>query len=212
MIDSPRLALIDYGASNLRSVERALQTAGAAVTRVESGAALGEVDAIVVPGQGHFGQSMTEIRTRGFETVLRRKVLDEGVPYLGICIGFQVLFDESEEAPGAKGLGWFRGKVVRFRGDLKVPHMGWNEVQPVRKHAALETFGAGDPPFFYFVHSYYPEPADPAAVLATSDYGPTFTCAVQRDNVLAVQFHPEKSQHAGRALLKSWVGSLSRKR
>ncbi|MBI4177980.1 imidazole glycerol phosphate synthase subunit HisH [bacterium] len=190
-----RVALVDYGASNLRSVEKALETAGAAVTRVTSGKDLGAPDAIVVPGQGHFGQAMEGLRSRGFEDTLKRKVFEEKVPYIGICIGYQILFDESEEAPGVRGLGWFSGKVVRFRGDLKVPHMGWNEVAPSREHPALK------PGFFYFVHSYYPEPDDKSLILATTDYGAPFASAIAKDHIFAVQFHPEKSQAAGQTLL-----------
>ncbi|OGH55825.1 MAG: imidazole glycerol phosphate synthase, glutamine amidotransferase subunit [Candidatus Lindowbacteria bacterium RIFCSPLOWO2_12_FULL_62_27] len=202
-------ALIDYGASNLRSVEKALEAAGARVTQVRAGAELGRPDVIVVPGQGHFGQAMDQIRRRGFEEVLRKKVLVEKIPYLGICIGCQILMEESEEAPGVRGLGWLRGRVVRFRGDLIVPHMGWNEVQPIRPNAALKAQGGqGVPPFFYFVHSYYPAPADSSAVVATCEYGGAFACAVQSENIFAVQFHPEKSQAAGRAMLTSFLQSV----
>ena len=200
-----QVALIDYGASNLRSVEKALEAAGAQVTKVDLAEKLGGADVIVVPGQGHFGHSMAQIRARGFEEALKRKVFEEKIPYIGICIGFQILFDESEEAPGVAGLGWLKGRVVRFRGNLKIPHMGWNEVRAERPHPALDALGVrgSEPPFFYFVHSYYPEPVDPSVVLATCDYGVRFACAVQTGPILAVQFHPEKSQQAGKTFLST---------
>ena len=144
---------------------------------------------------------MERIRARGFDSALKQKVYDERIPYIGICIGYQILFDESEEAPGVKGLGWLRGRVVRFKGGLKVPHMGWNEVRPVKSDAALQP---GQ--FFYFVHSYYPVPEDPSIVAATCDYGVDFACAVRAKNIFAVQFHPEKSHESGRALLKNLIG------
>lgn len=194
----------------MRSVEKALESAGARVTRVSSGAQLGDPGAIVVPGQGHFGQAMGQIRSRGFESALRRKIIDEKIPYIGICIGCQILFEESEEAPGVQGLGWLRGRIVRFRGDLKIPHMGWNEVQAIRPHPALPDPASRIPrPFFYFVHSYYPVPADPADILATCNYGGEFACAVQTNNIFAVQFHPEKSQLTGRAFLKSLLPAVA---
>lgn len=166
---------------------------------------------------------MDEIRSRGFEPVLRQKVLEEEIPYIGICIGYQILFEESEEAPGVKGLGWLKGRVVKFRGDLKIPHMGWNEVRAVRACPPLamgkddkETRRPGDKetggqrnfsenPFFYFVHSYYPVPTDVSAIVATCDYGVDFAAAINVGNIFAVQFHPEKSQEAGRLLLKNLI-------
>lgn len=158
----PDIALIDYGASNLRSVEKAFEAAGCRARRVSKGSDIGRPSAIVVPGQGHFGQAMEQIRSRGFEEPLRDCVLGKNIPYIGICIGFQILFDESEEAPGVRGLGWLKGKVVRFRGTLKIPHMGWNEVRPASPHPAFKAIPS---PFFYFVHSYYPEPADRSSTL-----------------------------------------------
>lgn len=207
------MALIDYGASNLRSVEKALESAGATVSRVESGAQLQRPDLIVVPGQGHFGQAMDQIRARGFESSLREKVLEEKIPYIGICIGYQILFEESEEAPGVKGMGWLKGRVVKFRGDIKIPHMGWNEIRPVRSLPALAAVKGKDneDPFFYFVHSYYPVPGDSSSIVATCEYGGTFAAAVNTGNIFAVQFHPEKSQEAGRALLKNLINGGRRK-
>ncbi len=209
-IPTPSVALIDYGASNLRSVEKALESAGARVTRVSAGRELARPDVIVVPGQGHFGRSMEEIRRRGFEGALREKVLAEKIPYIGICIGYQILFEESEEAPGVKGLGWLEGRVVRFRGHLKIPHMGWNEIRPVAVEDEHPAIGA-QPAFFYFVHSYYPAPTDSSIVIATCDYGSTFACAVSRENIFAVQFHPEKSQTAGQALIRAILQSRQAK-
>lgn len=167
---------------------------------VRAGTQLENPDVIVVPGQGHFGRAMEQIRGRNLESALRKKVIEEKIPYIGICIGYQILFEESEEAPGIKGLGWMQGRVVRFRGKLKVPHMGWNEVRQTRSHPA---FGSEQNPFFYFVHSYYPVPDDRSAIVATCDYGGDFACAAQFKNIFAVQFHPEKSQGAGRYLLRN---------
>lgn len=209
-IPNPVVALIDYGASNLRSVEKALQGAGATVKRVGSGDALGTSDLIVVPGQGHFGRAMEELRRRGFESVLRREVLEGRTPYLGICIGYQILFEESEEAPGVKGLGWIEGKVVKFRGNIKIPHMGWNEIEPVKSEAGWPGGASKDDgaDFFYFVHSFYPVPKDAGLIAAACDYGGRFACAIRSKNIFAVQFHPEKSQKAGQQFLQGLL-SLS---
>lgn len=187
-----------------------MESVGAAVARVQSGLDLKETDAIVVPGQGHFGQAMEQIRRRGFEESLRRRVLEEKILYIGICIGCQILFEESEEAPGVPGLGWMAGKVVRFRGNLKIPHMGWNEVHEVKPHPAIAAARENDgrTAFFYFVHSYYPSPKDTQTTVGTCDYGGNFACAVGRENIFAVQFHPEKSQDAGRRLLKHLLQTI----
>lgn len=146
---------------------------------------------------------MEQLRLRGLEDILRQKVMQEGVRYIGICIGFQILFEESEEAPGVKGLGWLRGRVVRFRGGLTVPHMGWNEVRPAANDSPVaRAFPAPGPaPFFYFVHSFHPVPSDRENVAGWTEYGGEFASAVQSRHIFGVQFHPEKSQEAGRRLL-----------
>lgn len=193
-----RLAVLDFGLGNLRSVAKALERAGARVdvtNVVDPG-----VDGLVVPGQGHFGSCVTNLGARLADV---RRWIDDGRPFLGICLGLQVLFERSEESP-VPGLGVFAGDVVRFRDPaLKVPHIGWNEVVPAEKARLLDGVEPGTR--FYFVHSYYPAPTDDAVVAATTDYGTSFCCAAERDNVMATQFHPEKSGDAGAHVLRNFV-------
>jgi glutamine amidotransferase len=203
----PTVAVADTGSGNLRSVEKALALAGADVVITSDADRLARADKVVVPGQGAFGGCVAGLDRGG--GALRAAVLDAiaaGRPYLGICLGLQVLFDASEEDPTCRGLGVIPGRVRRFeaRPGLKIPHMGWNATH--RGPAAgpvLETTPDGT--FFYFVHSYYPEPARADDVALSSDHGAPFCVAVARDNVFACQFHPEKSQAAGLALLRRFV-------
>ena len=219
------IALVDAGLGNLRSVEKALLHVGAKVIVTADPDQIRKAERIVVPGQGAFGDCG---RALSREAPLGQAVLEAiqtGKPYLGICLGMQVLFESSEEAPGCRGLGVFRGKVVRIRNTegggqdgswLKVPHMGWNQVTPTRRgrpHPLLAAaFGAmqqdphsGGVPF-YFVHSYHAVPVEPFLVDATAQYGRlALSAAVGCDNVFAVQFHPEKSQRAGLALLTAFL-------
>jgi glutamine amidotransferase len=205
------IAVIDYGMGNLRSVSKALEhVAPEAVVEVTSDpAAVMRADRVVFPGQGAMPDCMRELDARG----LRPAVLEaaRSKPFLGICIGLQMLFERSEEGD-TPGLGVFPGQVRRFppeamkdaRGTkLKVPHMGWNEVMQSAPHALWR--GIADANRYYFVHSFYVEPGRPELVAGTSDYGFPFTCAVAQDNIFAVQFHPEKSQTAGLALLANFV-------
>ncbi len=213
MGEEVRIALCNLGLGNLRSVERALVRAGAGgrelrveVTRDPEG--LRAADKIVVPGQGAFRDAARALEG-GLGEALRER-LAAGVPYLGICLGLQVLFSASEEAKGSPGLGWFEGSVVRLPGGLdpatgeplKIPHMGWNTADPT----GLSTLLPAAPAYFYFVHSYVVAPRDAGLVAATTDYGPRFVSAVARDNVFACQFHPEKSQREGLALLERFLG------
>jgi glutamine amidotransferase len=195
-------ALVDTGLGNLRSVQKALEAAGGNVLRTRDPEVIRRADRVVVPGQGGFGRC-AEALAGGLTEALNESRA-RGVPYLGICLGLQVLFEGSEEAPGAKGLGWFAGTVRKLEAaeGLKIPHMGWNQVElSARGHPALEAAG-GDGTWFYFVHSFHAVPADPSLVLGVSGYGPNqITAAVARDTGLATQFHPEKSQAAGLALL-----------
>jgi glutamine amidotransferase len=215
-----RVVVVDLGMGNLRSVERALERAAADAGLAREVVVTGEPDAIaradrlVVPGQGAFRDAARAL-DRGLGDAIRRSIA-RGAPYLGICLGLQVLFDASEEAPGAKGLGVFGGEVVRL-GDgaqdpetgapVKIPHMGWNQLALVGEgRGPLGVFDA-DPPHVYFVHSYHARPADPSLVAATVAHGPhRITAAVQRENVTATQFHPEKSQDPGLALLAAFLG------
>jgi glutamine amidotransferase len=207
-----RVAVVDLGMGNLRSVQRALERAaeGAGVPcRVEiTGApgAIAESDRIVVPGQGAFRDCAAALATGTGDAL--REVIARGRPYLGICLGLQALFDGSDEAPGARGLGIFSGRSVRLEGGpgVKVPHMGWNEIASTRGFAGPLTVFDAASPFVYFVHSYHAVPEDPALVAATAQHGENrITAAIQRDNVTATQFHPEKSQEAGLRFLAAFL-------
>ena len=209
------IAVIDYGMGNLRSVSKALEHVAprARVLVTSDPGAVADADRVVFPGQGAMPDCMREMQSRG----LRAAVVDAagGKPFLGICIGLQMLFDVSEEGD-VPGLALMAGTVRRFPQSqmidpggarLKVPHMGWNEVRQERAHPLWT--GIAQSSRFYFVHSYYPDPENAALVCGTSLYPFRFTCAVARDNIFAVQFHPEKSQAAGLALLRnfsSWDG------
>jgi glutamine amidotransferase len=191
-----RITVLDFEMGNLRSVAKALEKVGAEVS--VSSDVDADADALVVPGQGAFGSCVVNLGVR-MEDV--RRWIADGRPYLGICLGLQVLFDSSEESE-EKGAAVFSGDVVRFPAGPKVPHIGWNEVRP---RAGARLFEGIDPNTrFYFVHSYFPVPAEDV-VAATSDYAVEFCCAAERDNVMATQFHPEKSGDAGLALLSNFV-------
>jgi glutamine amidotransferase len=203
----PRIAVADLGSGNLRSVEKALDAAGADAFVTADPDTIARADKLVVPGQGAFGACAAALSRDG--DALREAVLQQirsGRPYMGICIGMQVLFDDSDENPGARGLGVLPGRVRKLAGapGLKIPHMGWNQTQ--RGPAATDMLAdTAEGTFFYFVHSYYPDPARPGDVALSSDHGATFCAAVARDNVFACQFHPEKSQAAGLTLLRRFV-------
>lgn len=205
----PCIAIVDTGSGNLRSVEKALTSVGADAVVTHDPDRIARADKIVVPGQGAFGACMAGFTRDG--GALREAVLGAiraGKFYLGICMGLQVLFEHSEEEPGCAGLGVFAGGVEKFKltPPLKVPHMGWNGCHRKADGASspvLDTTPDGT--YFYFVHSFYPVPADPRAVALSSDHGGGFCAAVARDNLFACQFHPEKSQRAGLALLSRFV-------
>ncbi|MBQ2667229.1 MAG: imidazole glycerol phosphate synthase subunit HisH [Clostridia bacterium] len=200
------IAIIDYGAGNIRSVEKALQHIGCAVTVTKDPAELLSADAAVLPGVGAFGDAMAELRARGLEEPIR-KFIASGKPFLGICLGLQILFESSEESPGVAGLGLLKGKIVRIPAveGLKIPHMGWNSLS-VRKEGGLFTGVAGEP-YVYFVHSYYLQAAEDI-VSATAEYGVTIHAAVQKNNVMACQFHPEKSGAVGLELLQNFAAMI----
>jgi glutamine amidotransferase len=207
MADSPRVAMIDYGSGNLRSVEKALQHAGAEVFRTESPEDLAACAAAVLPGVGSFGDCARSLEERGLTGPLRAW-LAAGRPYLGICLGYQILFETSEESPEARGLAHWRGHVVKFpeRPGLKVPHMGWNNLE-LRAHEPMFA-GLPGPAFVYFVHSFYPEPAEADLITAACTHGVPFAAACRRGNVRGVQFHPEKSQTTGLRMLENFVNEL----
>ena len=201
-----KIAVVDYGMGNVHSVSKALQRVapGAQVVVTADPEAIRAADRVVVPGQGALPDCMRELDASG----AREAVLEaaRARPFLGTCIGIQMLFERGEEGD-APGLGVLAGNVPRFPASamhgLKVPHMGWNEVIQKRSHALWQ--GIPDGSRFYFVHSYFPEPRDASLVAGTCVYGVAFTCAVARDNIFAVQFHPEKSQSAGLQLLSNFV-------
>ena len=194
------IALIDYGMGNLGSVEKALQYVGCSTVITASPRQLGEASGIVLPGVGAFDDCMQGLRDRGLLNPLR-ELIAAGKPYLGICLGLQMLFERSEEGR-EPGLGIFAGQVVRFDHDLKIPQIGWNQVTPNQPVPHLAGISPGS--WFYFVHSYYAKPADESIVATTTEYGYEFCSAVYQDNVFACQFHPEKSQSAGLKLLENF--------
>lgn len=202
------VAVVDYDAGNTLSVTRALEKAGAGVDLTPDPDRVLAADAVVLPGVGAFGDCVKKLADRGMGSACR-DAYAAGKPFLGVCVGLQVLFEGSEESPGVEGLGILPGWVRRFSSDgLKVPHMGWNQLTPVREHPVLEGL---DGEAFYFVHSYYPQPSEDGDLLATSEYGEGFCAAAGRDNLVAVQFHPEKSSRAGLRLYENflrWARSL----
>ncbi|MEK6244340.1 MAG: imidazole glycerol phosphate synthase subunit HisH [Pseudomonadota bacterium] len=201
-----KIAVVDYGMGNLRSVSKALERVApqAEVLVTSDPEAIRAAERVVVPGQGAMPDCMRQLAASG----AREAVIEatRSKPFLGICVGMQMLFERGEEGD-TPGLGLLAGRVPRFpegkMDGLKIPHMGWNEVRQARPHPVWE--GVPDGSRFYFVHSYYPQPADGAMAAAICAYGVTFTCAVARDNIFAVQFHPEKSQDSGLRLLSNFV-------
>jgi glutamine amidotransferase len=205
----PRVVVADSGSGNLRSIEKVLIAVGADAVVTADADTVARADKLVVPGQGAFGACAVGLDHGG--GALRQAVLQvirSGRPFFGICVGMQLLFETSEESPGTVGLGVLPGRVRRFvdRPGLKIPHMGWNRTTRGPAHStSVRDVPDGD--FFYFVHSYYPDPARPEDVALTSEHGAPFVAAVARDNVFGCQFHPEKSQAAGQALLRQFVNS-----
>jgi imidazole glycerol phosphate synthase glutamine amidotransferase subunit len=194
------IAIFDYGAGNLRSVENTLGELGCPYQLVRDAEGLRAARKIVLPGVGHFGQLVRALDELGVrETLLER--IAAGVPYLGICLGMQALFERSEEAPEVRGLGLFPGEVRRFPLDARVPHMGWNQVERRRESKLLA--GLGQRPFVYFAHSYYVPDCDLAA--ATCTYQFPYTAVLESGNVFGVQFHPEKSGAVGLRIVKNYV-------
>ena len=190
------LAIVDYGMGNLRSVQKAFERLGHAAEVTRDPERIAAAPGVVLPGVGAFGACMTNLTALGLVEPVKRAI-EGGRPFMGICLGMQLLFEESEEFGPVAGLGILPGRVVRFAADpgLKVPHMGWNAIR--KRRAAPALAGIDDGAYVYFVHSYYPVPADPAVIATTTAYGEEFASSVVRDNVFACQFHPEKSQQIG---------------
>jgi imidazole glycerol-phosphate synthase subunit HisH len=197
------VAVVDYDAGNTLSVTRALEKVGARVELTPDPDRVLAADALVLPGVGAFGDCMRKLRERGMDEACG-EAFRRGTPFLGVCVALQVVFERSEESPGVEGLGLMSGRVVRFGGDgLKVPHMGWNELSLVRGHPVLDGL---DGEAFYFVHSYYPEPDEAGDSVGETEYGGRFCSAAGRENLVAVQFHPEKSSLAGLKLYENFLG------
>lgn len=197
------IAIIDYDMGNLRSVAKAFEKVGAEATPTRDASVIANATHVVLPGVGAFKDCMRNLEEYGLVEPIMKAVAS-GKPFLGICLGLQLLFDESEEFGPHRGLGVIKGRVVRFPNEreLKVPHMGWNEAKKKKTSRLLE--GIGDGSYFYFVHSYYAVPDDPSVTLTSTDYGIEFTSSVEKDNVMACQFHPEKSQKTGLKVLKNF--------
>jgi len=197
-----QVAIIDYGVGNLRSVEKAFGATGCAAVVSSDERVLRNADRLVLPGVGAFGACMKSLIERGFDKLVRERVA-AGTPLLGVCVGMQMLFEESEEFGTTPGLGLLRGRVSRFSDDLVVPQVGWNEIRQRVPHPLFE--GIKDGAFFYFVHSYYCEPAEGEVIVGEADYGVAYASVVARENLCGVQFHPEKSQTAGLRLLSNFA-------
>ncbi len=202
-----KVALVDYGAGNLSSVANAMRALKVEPSIVSSPDDLGDATHMVLPGVGSFGDCMGQLSSHGWVEVIREWVAAEK-PYLGICLGYQILFDSSGESPGVDGLGIISGEVKRFaeKPGLKIPHMGWNAAAPKSPNLGHWS-GLGEDPYFYYVHSYFPVPNDSSVVAAETTYGDDcFAAAVEMPNLLACQFHPEKSQDAGIRLIGNFLG------
>ena len=200
-----KIAIIDYGMGNIHSVQKALQLFGAEIVITNKAKDIRSADKVVLPGVGAFDDAMLELKKRGLIPPIKELVKNKK-PLLGICLGMQLLFESSEEANESKGLGIFKGKVRKFeeKNKLKVPHIGWNQLNRIsEKCLLLKNIAAGS--YVYFCHSYYPDPEDKQAIAATCGYGKEFAAIAWKNNVYGVQFHPEKSQEIGLKILKNFV-------
>ena len=203
----PSIVLLDYGAGNLRSVAKAFEHEGAEVTLTADPAVARGADRLVLPGQGHFGQCMTRLEASGLADAVREFIAAER-PFLGVCVGMQLIYDDSEEAPGVRGLGLIPGMVKRLRTDLPLPHVGWNSVEFIRaaeSDPVLEGVAGPRARYFYHVHSYGVLESDGEHVLGRCTYDAAFASIVRRDNVWGIQFHPEKSQEDGLRILGNFA-------
>ncbi len=198
------IAIIDYDAGNIKSVEKALLSMGETPVLTRDPEVILQADHIILPGVGSFGEAMENLTKFGLVAVIH-EAIDRKIPFLGICLGLQLLFESSEETPSVVGLGILKGKIVRIPEEpgLKIPHMGWNSLT-VREGASLFK-GLEKEPYVYFVHSYYLQAEDPDIVAATAQYGVTIHASVEKGNVFACQFHPEKSSKTGLAILKNFL-------
>lgn len=207
MTSGPLIAVLDYGIGNLRSAQKALEHVGARAELTADASLAASADAVVLPGVGAFGACMDSLRASGLEQVVQDSVAS-GKPFLGICVGMQMLFDSSEEDPHARGLGVIPGTVRSIPNTVQRPQMQWNQLSIVRNDQLFA--GLGDNPWMYFVHSFHGVPQSQEDVVATVEYGATLNVAFRRNNVFAAQFHPEKSANAGLAMLKNFVVEAGR--
>jgi imidazole glycerol-phosphate synthase subunit HisH len=198
------VVLIDAGTGNLRSVQKALESLGANVQRTDDPQKVLSGKRVILPGVGAFGDFMSGLRSRGLDSVVK-EVAARGVPLLGICVGMQAFFEVGEEMGQHNGLGLLPGQVARFEAmpGLKIPHTGWNQLEVKKESSLFDQVDAGA--YAYFNHSYYCQPGDPSDIIARTDYGSSYACAVQRGNMYGVQFHPEKSQAVGLQILKNFL-------
>lgn len=201
------LGLVDYGSGNLPSVQQALQREGGTVQLVDAPEKLKGVRAVVLPGVGAFGDAVRNLQERSLWEPLGNWLASRK-PFLGICLGYQLLFESSEETPGVEGFGFFRGQVRKFAStELKIPHMGWNTLQLVERETNLWR-GLPQNAYVFFVHSFFPAPADESIVSAWATYGEKFAAAISTGNLAATQFHPEKSQTVGLTMLRNFIAGL----
>lgn len=198
------IAIIDYDAGNLKSVEKAFEYLNEKAVITRNRKDILNADRVVLPGVGAFGDAMNNLRKFNLDRVIH-EVVDSRIPFLGICLGLQLLFESSEESPGVEGLGILKGKIVKFQSEnnLKIPHMGWNSLRLQNEGKLFE--GIEDGAYVYFVHSYYLAADDEEIVKATAEYGTTIHASVEKDNVFACQFHPEKSSNTGLHLLQNFA-------
>ena len=208
----PLIAIVDYEMGNLHSVSKALEKAGGRVQITSSPAVIRKAAAVVLPGVGAFGEAIKRLSSKKLTAPLV-ETLDKNKPFLGICLGLQMLFDRSEESPRQKGLAYFKGSVVQFRlpkmPGLKVPHMGWNTLRKGQASKTCVLKGVSEGSYFYFVHSFYPVPKDSSIVATSTDYGRPFCSSVAQGRLYACQFHPEKSGAQGQKLLRNFVSEVS---
>ena len=197
------IAIIDYDAGNIKSVEKALKTLGQEVVVTRDADAILSADKVILPGVGAFGDAMGKLHDYGLVEVIH-KVVEKNTPFLGICLGLQLMFESSEETPGVEGLGILKGKIVKIpeNGDLKIPHMGWNSLHFQNEGRLFANLPQDS--YVYFVHSYYLQADDETIVKATTDYSTCIHASVEKDNVFACQFHPEKSSDVGLTILKNF--------
>lgn len=198
------IAIIDYGMGNIHSVKKALELYGAKIKVSNDPGEISSCAKLVLPGVGAFGDAMQELEKQGLVTLIKNEIKNKK-PFLGICLGMQLLLEKSEEAPKCKGLGVIKGEVKKFPvSDLKVPHMGWNQLRKVKGECLLLK-DIPDNSYVYFCHSYYPQPKDGQTVAASTGYGMDFASILWQDNVYGAQFHPEKSQATGLKMLENFV-------